>query len=83
MDGLRLYVLLPYLLLRRAVLKRVRDFLPKLASANEELAEKAQTQPAGSLDIETLTDPDGAHIEMVRGRGRASARTNGIVSLWL
>ena len=45
-----------------AVFGRLEAFLPAMAAANDALA---QDDPK-SHDIEELTDPEGAHIEMVR-----------------
>jgi len=43
----------------------VRDFLPKLASANKELEEKMKTDPSFIPDIEHIADENQQHIEMV------------------
>jgi len=43
----------------------VREFLPKLASANKELEEKMKTDPSFIPDIEHIADENQQHIEMV------------------
>lgn len=51
--------------LYRAVLSRVRDFLPAMESANKSLEEALRERPASEFDIENVAD-DTEHIEMVR-----------------
>ena len=48
------------------VLSQVRNFLPKLATANEELQKRLESDPEYSADIEQIDDEDAPHIEMVR-----------------
>jgi hypothetical protein len=43
----------------------VRDFLPKLASANDDLQRKLTTNPEFSADIEELDNEEAPYIEMV------------------
>jgi hypothetical protein len=47
------------------VLSQVRNFLPKLATANEELQKRFEADPEYCADIEQIDDVDAPHIEMV------------------
>ncbi|XP_045164652.2 NOP protein chaperone 1-like [Mercenaria mercenaria] len=47
-----------------SVLSQVRDFLPKLATANEDLQRRLEADPDYSADIEQLDDAEAPHIEM-------------------
>lgn len=49
------------------VLEQVRNFLPKMASANAALQRQLEENPEHSVDIEDIGDDEGAqHIEMVK-----------------
>ncbi|KAK3600639.1 hypothetical protein CHS0354_031551 [Potamilus streckersoni] len=47
-----------------SVLTQVKQFLPKMDTANRDLEEILKTQPASSVDIENLEDCKGPIIEM-------------------
>ncbi|XP_052780408.1 NOP protein chaperone 1-like [Mya arenaria] len=47
-----------------SVLGQVRNFLPKLATANQELEERMKADPNFTPDIEQLDDEEDQHIEM-------------------
>lgn len=48
-----------------SVLNQVRNFLPKMAAANEDLKLRLETDPDYSADIEQLEDSDSPYIQMV------------------
>ena len=58
------------------VLARVKEFLPEMQQAQQDLQKHLDTQPASSVDIEEVTDGE-RHIEMVRG----NEGTNGVLFL--
>ncbi|KAL3852104.1 hypothetical protein ACJMK2_015790 [Sinanodonta woodiana] len=47
-----------------SVLTQVKQFLPKMDTANRDLEEILKTQPASSIDIENVEDCKGPIIEM-------------------
>jgi len=48
-----------------SVLSKVRDFLPQMASANNELRSKMELDPDFSADIEQLDEEQSSYIQMV------------------
>ncbi|KAH3820301.1 NOP protein chaperone 1-like [Dreissena polymorpha] len=47
-----------------SVLSQVKQFLPQIATANDELERKLKSDPSFSADIEAIDDDSQPHIEM-------------------